>query len=188
MHAGLGSQPAISVIALDLHGGALDARHLARVRVDHFGREATGDRPTQIHAQQHLGPILGLGTARAGLNIKERAVRVHLAVKHALQFEAPDVGFQSLRVLVDVVGGGLVALTLRQLQKLAGVRDPLGGAVDLGCIGTQPGALAPQLLGLLGLGPNGWVLELAADLFEPLFLAVILKETPVRSGCAPRDL
>jgi hypothetical protein len=108
-------------------------------------------------------------------------MRVHLAVKHALQFEAPDVGFQSLRVLVDVLGGGLVAFTFRELQKLAGVGDTLGGAVDLDGVGGQPSTLASQLLGFLWLGPNGRVLELATNLFEPLFLAVVLKETPVRS-------
>jgi hypothetical protein len=102
-------------------------------------------------------------------------------MEHALQFEAPDLGFQALRVLVDILGGGLVALTFRELQELAGVRDPLGGAVDLTGIGRQAGTLAPQLLRLLGLGPNGRILQLATDLFEPLFLAVVLKETPVRS-------
>ena len=102
-------------------------------------------------------------------------------MKHALQFEATDLGFQALRILVDVLGGGLVAFALRKLQKLAGVRDALGGAVNLTGIGSQPRALAPQLLRFLRIGPDSRVLELATDLFEPLFLAVVLKETPVRS-------
>ena len=102
-------------------------------------------------------------------------------MEHALQFEAPDVSFQSLRVLVDVLGSGLIALALGELEKLAGIRDALGGAIELAGVGGQPGTLAPQFLGFLGLGPNGRVLELATDLFEPLFLAVVLKETPVRS-------
>jgi hypothetical protein len=102
-------------------------------------------------------------------------------MEHALQFEAPDLGLQLLRVLVDVLGGRLVALDLGKLQELAGIRDALGGAVDLAGIGGQPCALTPQLLRLLRLGPDGRVLELATDLFEPLFLAVVLKETPVRS-------
>jgi hypothetical protein len=102
-------------------------------------------------------------------------------MEHALQLEAPDLGLQLLRVLVDVLGGGLVALALGKLQQLAGIRDALGRAVDLAGIGGQPGTLAPQLLRFLRLGPNGRVLELATDLFQPLFLAVVLKETPVRS-------
>jgi hypothetical protein len=101
-------------------------------------------------------------------------------MEHALQLEAPDLGFQSLRVLVDVLGGGLVTLTLGKLQELAGIHDALGGAIELAGVGGQPGTLAPQFLGFLGLGPNGRVLELPTDLFEPLFLAVVLKETPVR--------
>ena len=102
-------------------------------------------------------------------------------MEHALQFEAPDVSFQSLRVLVDVLGSGLIALALGELEKLAGIRDALGGAIELAGVGGQPGTLAPQLLGFLRLGPNGRVLELTTDLFEPLFLEVVLKETPVRS-------
>jgi hypothetical protein len=109
-------------------------------------------------------------------------------MEHALQFEAPDVGFQSLRVLVDVLGGGLIALAFGKLQELAGIGNALGGAIDLASVGRQPGTLTPQLLRLFGLGPNGRVLELARDFLEPLFLAVVLKETPVRSRCAPRDL
>ena len=84
-------------------------------------------------------------------------------MEHALQFEAPDVGFQSLRVLVDVLGGGLVALAFGQLQELAGIRDTLGGALDLAGVGGQPGTLTAQLLRLFRLGPYGWVFQLARD-------------------------
>jgi len=36
-------------------------------------------------------------------------------------------------------------------------------------------------LGLLGLLPDGGVFEFAADFLEPLFLQIVLKETPLRS-------
>jgi len=84
-------------------------------------------------------------------------------MEHALQFEASDVGFQSLGIPVDVLGGALVALTFGQLQKLAGIRNALGGALDLAGVGGQPGTLTPQLLCLFGLGPDGRVFELARN-------------------------
>ena len=115
-------------------------------------------------------------------------MRVHLAVKHALQLETPHVGFESLRVGIDVARGGFVAFALREFEQLGGVRYALGGAVDLARVGGQLGPFAPQLLRPLGLCPNGRVLEFAADLFQALCLVVVLKETPVRKRYAPRGL
>jgi hypothetical protein len=115
-------------------------------------------------------------------------VRVHLPVKHALQLETSDVGFESLGVGIDVTRGGFVVLTFGELEQFRGVRNTLRGAVDLDRVGRQLGPFAPQLLRPLGLRPNGRVLELAADLFQALFLIVVLKETPVRRRCAPRGL
>jgi hypothetical protein len=109
-------------------------------------------------------------------------------VKHAFQLETSHVGFESLRVGVDVTRGGFVAFALRELEQLGGVRYALGGAVDLGRVGGQLGAFAPQLLRPLGLRPDGRVFELAADLFQAFFLVVVLKETPVRRRYAPRGL
>ena len=76
----------------------------------------------------------------------------------------------------------------RRIEKLHGVRDTLGGTVDFASIGGQLRAFASQFLRPLGLRPDGRVFELTADLFETLFLIVVLKETPVRRRCAPRGL
>jgi hypothetical protein len=109
-------------------------------------------------------------------------------VKHALQLETSYVGLKSLRVGIDVASGGFVALTLRELEQLGGVRYAFSGAVDLARVGGQLGPFAPQLLRPLGLRPDGRVFELAADLFQAFFLVVVLKETPVRRRYAPRGL
>ena len=65
-----------------------------------------------------------------------------------------------------------------ELEELAGVADPLARAVDLGNLGAQARAFAPELLGTRGIRPHGRILQLAADFLEPLLLAVVLKETP----------
>jgi hypothetical protein len=36
-------------------------------------------------------------------------------------------------------------------------------------------------LGFFGLLPNPGIFEFAADFFEPLFLQIVFKETPLRS-------
>jgi len=115
-------------------------------------------------------------------------VRVHLAVKHALQLETSHVGFETLRVCIDVARGGLVVLALRELEKLRGVCYAFGGAVNLAGVGGQLRPFAPEFLRTFWFRPDSRVFELTADLFQALFLKVVLKETPVRRRCAPRDL
>ncbi len=116
MHAGLGAQPAVGVVALDLDGGALHARDFARLRVDDFGVEAARRGPLQIHAQQHLRPVLRLGAAGAGLDVEEGVVRVHLAAEHALELELAHVGFELAGVALDFGGHAFVVLALGEIE------------------------------------------------------------------------
>jgi hypothetical protein len=115
-------------------------------------------------------------------------VRIHFAAKHAFELEASHFAFESLRIAIDVASSGLVILAFRELEEFCGVRNPFGRAVELDSVGGQPRPFASQLLGTLRLRPDGRVLQLASDLFEAFLLEVVLKETPVRSRCAPRDL
>ncbi len=180
VHAGLGPQPAVRVVALEFHGGALHARHLAGIRVDHLAREATRGAPAQVHAQEHLRPVLRLGTAGAGLDVEEGAVRVHLATKHALELEAAHVAFEPLGILADVACGGLIALPLGELEELGRVGYALGGALDLARRRRSAGrARLPSSCARSGLRPDRRVLELPPYFLEALLLAVVLKETPV---------
>jgi hypothetical protein len=99
-----------------------------------------------------------------------------------------DLGFEGGRFALDVARRGFVVLAIGELEQLVGIRDGFRGVVELGELGAQPCALAAQLLGLVGLVPDGGVFELAADFLQPLFLAVVLKETPSASWCARLDL
>ncbi len=98
------------------------------------------------------------------------------------------VRLEALRLGVEVACRGLIVLRLREFQQLRGIRDALGGALDLADIAGQTRALASELLGAGGVGPDGGVFELAPYFLEPLVLAVVLKETPVARRCVPRDL
>jgi hypothetical protein len=111
-------------------------------------------------------------------------VRVHLAAEHALELETANLALEPLGILPDVPRGSFVALPLGQLQELLRIADALGGAIDLRDVGAETGALLTELLGPLRLRPDGRVLELPPYLLEALFLAVVLKETPVARRCA----
>jgi hypothetical protein len=109
-------------------------------------------------------------------------------VKHPLELEAAHFALEPLRVLIDVARRCLVAFGLRELEELGGIRDSFGGALDLAGVGLQPRPLTAELLSTLRLAPDSGIFQLAPYFLEPLLLVVVLKETPVRSGCAPRDL
>jgi hypothetical protein len=47
------------------------------------GLEAAPLAPAQVHAQQHLRPVLRLGAAGAGLDVDEAVAAIHLAGEHA---------------------------------------------------------------------------------------------------------
>ena len=71
--------------------------------------------PAQVHAQQHLGPVLALGAAGAGGHLQEGVVVVGLAGQHRFQLQPVDLLLHPLQVALDLVEGGLVALLLGQL-------------------------------------------------------------------------
>ena len=170
MHAGFGPQPAVGVIALDLHGRAFHAGDFAGIRIDHFRGEAARGSPAQVHAQQHLRPVLRLSAAGTRLDVEEGVVRVHLAMKHAFQLERTDIGLEALRVSVNVARSGFVVLALGELEKLSSVGYSFGGALDLDRVGGQSRALASEFLRTLGFRPDSRVFQLARYLFEALFL------------------
>ncbi len=94
MYTGFGTQHAKGVFAFKTHGGALDTSNLTFGDFHQRDFVALGFTPTQIHAQNNIGPILCFSTARAGLDIQIGAVGVELAGEHALEFEFFQTFFQ----------------------------------------------------------------------------------------------
>jgi hypothetical protein len=43
--------------------------------------------PAQVHAHQHLGPVLALGSARAGVNRDDGVEHIGLAGEHGFAFK-----------------------------------------------------------------------------------------------------
>jgi len=115
-------------------------------------------------------------------------VRIHLPAEHARELELAHLGRKHAGVALDFAGGGFIAFELGELEQLRGVAQPAAGGVELLELRGQACALAAELLGALGIGPDRRLLELTSDLFEPFLLAIVLKETPSRRAHAPRDL
>ena len=86
VHAGLGGQQPVRVVADDHERRALQARFVARLVVHQLALEAAALGPAQIHPEQHLGPVLRLGAAGAGMDGHDRVLAIVLAAEHLLDF------------------------------------------------------------------------------------------------------
>src|SRR5262249_37976586 len=70
MHAVLALEPAISIVALHLDGGRLDAGLFAGGLLQVFDLVAVLLGPARVHAQQHIRPVLALSAAGAGVDFQ----------------------------------------------------------------------------------------------------------------------
>jgi hypothetical protein len=99
-------------------------------------------------------------------------------MEHALELEIAHAALEPHGIALDILSSGFVLFAFSQLEELGSIRDRLRCAIELSELGAQLGALAPELLRLVGLLPDRGVFQLTVDLFEPFFLVVVLKETP----------
>jgi hypothetical protein len=59
-------------------------------------------RPAQVHPQEHLGPVGGLGAARPGADRQEGGPLVVLAREEERRTFAPEVGLEACGVAVEL--------------------------------------------------------------------------------------
>ena len=76
VHAGFSLEIAVYVGTQDFDGGAFQARLVAVQIIENLILEAVALRPVGIHAVEHLGPVLGFGTARPRVKGEYRVFRV----------------------------------------------------------------------------------------------------------------
>ena len=114
MHAAFGLEVAVGVLAFDENRRRLDAGLLARMMVDHLDLEAVPLAPARVHAQQHLGPVLALGAAGAGIDLDIAAVGVRLAREKRGDLVALGALGEFAEAADGVVGQSGVALDSRR--------------------------------------------------------------------------
>jgi hypothetical protein len=162
-----------------MHGGGFDAGHLALGLFRDLDLETLAFTPAQIHAQQHLRPVLRLGATGAGLHIDVGIVGVGLAAEHALEFQPLHLGFETLHIRCQRGGGGLVVFQLDQLGQFERVGDAARQLADAADDVFQTRPLAIEFLRALGVFPDLGVFELAQDFGQALLAGIEVKDTPV---------
>ena len=134
---------------------------LARRRLLHLDVEAALLGPAQVHAQQHLGPVLGVGAARAAVHRDDRVAGVVAAAEQALLLE---LGHARARRAASCSVELVAAATRPRRRARPGRRgrsisassaaerlEPARGAAVLGRDRRRPLLVVPEA-GLLHLG------------------------------------
>ena len=127
--------------------------------VEDLGREAVAFRPAQVHAQQHLGPVGGFGSAGAGADRQQRVALVVLAAEEQLAAGLGVLGGELLGFPVDLGEEALVRLFLGQIEQLDG---GLGARLEIAPqseLFAQTLSLAQDLLGRALVVPEAWLAD-----------------------------
>ena len=117
MHPALGRQKSERVAASHDEGGGLETCFLSRSRLLYLDGEPSALSPARVHPQHHLGPVLGIGPARPGVDLGHRVAIVVLATEERTEFEGPE---PAVEVADDLFGFGpqrLVALLGHELEE-----------------------------------------------------------------------
>src|SRR6266542_1006975 len=126
--ADLALEVAVRVLPGDLDGRGFDARLFARQQVDHLRLEAGPLGPSQVHAQQHLRPVLGLRAARARMDGHDRILPVLGPRENGLELEGFEPTAQPAEPLLDLRHDAFVASLARHLPEQTSLFR-LGGQV-----------------------------------------------------------
>ena len=187
MHAALRLEPAIGVRPLDLEGARLDARLLARALLQPAHLEAAPLGPARVHARQHLGPVLRLGAAGAGVDLDIGVVGVGLTRQQRLE---PRLARLLARLAERPFGVGdhrLVLLGLGHLDQAGAVVDRGAQPLDGGDRGLEAGALLHHRLGLLLVVPQRRILGARVQLGETDDRAIVVKDASSGAAATPRS-
>jgi hypothetical protein len=82
--SGFSQQHPVRVVADDHHRRALDAGLVAGLKIDHVALEPAPLGPPQVHPEQHLCPVLRLGTAGPWMDRHDGILSIVLAITESL--------------------------------------------------------------------------------------------------------
>src|SRR5260370_36167293 len=153
MDAGFSAEEAEGEVAADGEGGGFDAGLVAVLDFVDFDFEVLALAPADIHAHEHLGPVLAFGAAGAGVHDDDGVEGVGLLGEHGLGFEffgEVDEGGD----LAGQVRLGVFAF-LGELEVGVDVVGAAGGVGGVGGEGFEGVAVGDEGVRTGGGGPGG---------------------------------
>ena len=182
MDAALGAQPAVRPAALDLDGRALDAGLVAFLAVDDLGLEPMPLRPAQVHPQEHLGPVGGLGAAGARADGQDGVAIVVLAGEQEGGPLADDVLLEGGGVAGQLGFEFGVGAFVEQLERRLQVLGAGGEGSPGGDFLAQAVRLAEDLLRAALVVPEPGFLGQCLEFGDPCVLGLEVKDAPRSTG------
>jgi hypothetical protein len=152
MHAGFSRHQAVGVVAGEGEGRALEARLVAGLVVDHLAPEPAALRPAQVHAQQHVGPVLRLGPPGARVDGHDRTLLIVLAPQDPLGLGRLHLGGERVERPGQFPGDVLALLRPLHQHREVVLAAP-ERLLQLEVLFETPAPLE-DLLGLLGVLPE----------------------------------
>ncbi|GJD71904.1 hypothetical protein CFIICLFH_0113 [Methylobacterium goesingense] len=176
VHARLGLEPAIGIVALDQERGALDPGFVAVRPLDDLDFILPALGPAAIHALEHVGPVLALGAAGARMDFEIGIEAVRLAGEQGLDLAARGLLLDGADAGLAFLDAGLVVLHLAEFDQRMGVLEVLRQLLDRVDGVIELGALAHDLLGRLGIVPKLGVLGSRVQLREAFLDGIPVKD------------
>ena len=157
---------AVGVAALDDEGDRVDAGLLRRGELVDLDGEAPALGPAAVHAQQHLGPVGGVGAAGPGVDLADGVALVVLAGEEGLQVDGGEVAVEAGQPAGDLLLQRLVALLAGQLVERLEVGQAALEPLDEVDVVLDAGQLGRHLPGRIGVVPQRRVAGLLFELDE----------------------
>ena len=134
--------------------------------------------PAQIHAQQHLRPVLGFCATGTRLNLQIGVSAIRLALKHAMELQRCQAGFKGIQFGVYVLEGVPVLVSRGQLGQFAEVRQVVAQLGQNFDHMLEARSFPVQITSAALILPHLRVGKLQLYLFKALRLAIVVKGTP----------
>ena len=110
VNAGFGRQQPVGVLARHENGRTLQPCFIAGLIIDQFAFEAPAFCPAKIHAEQHLRPILRLGSASARMDREDGVLAIVLATEHFLDLAGLHFLIERIKGLAELSVDGFSSL------------------------------------------------------------------------------
>ena len=150
--AGFALEVAEGVVAFNLHGDALDASPFAVEAVGDGYAVVVGFGIADVHAHEHLSPVLCFNTTGTGIDGEDGIEAVALSLEHVLEFQGFDEGEGDVDLLDDLLFGGIAAVEeLAQDLKVAAAAVDFVESVDPSFLGLDG---FHDFLSLFGVAPE----------------------------------
>ncbi len=182
MHTHFGFEIAISVFAAGRKRGALNPGLLSGLQVDQFELVPLALHPARVHAEEHVGPVLGLGAAGARIDGDNRIAIIVFAVQHDVDRKAVHAPAQLLGLAADIGEHGLIVLLDRHLQEPLMLLELLVELFEALQSVADGGALFQEAFGLVGGVPKTFAADEGFEFRQASLLARYVKDSPGSFG------